>query len=46
MSDTEIVILAFDMHEEIIDRIQSLERLGNSVQQIILGEVDDDGCSC
>ena len=46
MSDTEIVILAFDTHEEIIDRIQSLERLGNSVQQIILGEVDDDGCSC
>ena len=46
MSDTEIVILAFDTHEEITDRIQSLERLGNSVQQIILGEVDDDGCSC
>lgn len=46
MSDTEIIILSFDTHEEIIDRIQSLEKLGNSVQQIILGEVDDDGCSC
>ena len=46
MSDTEIVTLAFDTHEEITDRIQALDRLGNSVQQIILGEVDDDGCSC
>lgn len=45
MTDTEIIILAFDSHEEVIDRIQSLERLGNSVQQILLGEVDDDGCS-
>lgn len=45
MTDTEVIIIAFDSHEEVIDRIQSLERLGNSVQQILLGEVDDDGCS-
>ena len=44
MRDTEIIILSFDTYEEILDRIQVLERLGNSVRQIILGEVDDDGC--
>ncbi len=42
MRDTEIVILAFDTHEEVQDRISTLERLGNSVQTIILEGGDDD----
>lgn len=48
MHDTEVVILSsnsYEENEEILDRIRLLERLGNSVQHIILGEVDDDGCS-
>ncbi len=44
MRDTEVVILAFDTHEEIMDRINTLEQLGNSVQSIILeGGDDEDG---
>ncbi len=43
MRDTEIIIIAFDTHEEVLDRISTLEQLGNSVQQIILEEVDDNG---
>ncbi len=44
MRDTEIVIISFDTHEEIMDRINALEQLGNSVQNIILEEGgDDDG---
>ena len=43
MTDTEIIIVAFDTHEEVLDRINTLEQFGNSVQQIILEEVSDDG---
>lgn len=43
MTDTEIIIVAFDTHEEVLDRINTLEQFGNSVQQIILEEVGDDG---
>ncbi len=42
MTDTEIIIVAFDTHEEVLDRIAALEKLGNSVQQIILEGVEDD----
>ncbi len=42
MRDTEVVIISFDTHEEIMDRISALEQLGNSVQNIILKEGDDD----
>lgn len=42
MTDTEIIIVAFDTHEEVLDRISTLEQSGNSVQQIILEEVEDD----
>ncbi len=44
MRDTEVIILSFDTHEEIMDRINTLEQLGNSVQNIILeGGDDEDG---
>ncbi len=44
MRDTEIVIISFDTHEEVMDRISALEMLGNSVQHIILeGEEDEHG---
>lgn len=44
MRDTEIIIVAFDTHEEVLDRIIMLEQFGNSVQSIILrGEDDDNG---
>ncbi len=42
MRDTEIVILCFDMEEDVLDRINTLERMGNSVQTAILeGEEDE-----
>lgn len=43
MTDTEIIIVCFDTHEEVLDRITTLEQFGNSVQQIVLEEVEDDG---
>ncbi len=44
MRDTEVIIISFDTHEEVMDRINTLEQLGNSVQNIILeGEDDEDG---
>ncbi len=39
--DTEIIIISFDTHEDVLDRIDTLERLGNSVQTIILEEEGD-----
>jgi uncharacterized protein (DUF58 family) len=42
MTDTEIVIVAFDTHEDVLDRISTLEQSGNSIQQIILEEVEED----
>ena len=42
MRDTEIIIISFSTHEEVLDRINTLEQLGNSVQTIILeGEEDE-----
>ncbi len=43
MRDTEVIIVAFDTHEEVLDRITTLEQFGNSVQNIILTGEDDDG---
>ncbi len=44
MRDTEIIIIAFDTHEDVLDRINTLEQFGNSVQSIILEEeVNEDG---
>ncbi len=44
MRDTEVIIIAFDTHEDVLDRISTLEQLGNSVQQILLtGEDEDNG---
>ncbi len=44
MRDTEIIIISFDTEDEVLDRITTLEQLGNSVQNIILeGEEEDDG---
>ncbi len=44
MRDTEIIIIAFDTHEDVLDRINTLEQFGNSVQSIILeGGDDEDG---
>ncbi len=44
MRDTEIIIISFDTEEEVLDRINTLEMLGNSVQNIILeGEDEDNG---
>ena len=42
MRDTEIIIISFDTHEEVLDRIDTLEQLGNSVQTIILEAEGDD----
>ncbi len=43
MRDTEVIIISFDTEDEVLDRITTLEQLGNSVQQIILeGEEDED----
>ena len=41
MRDTEIIIISFGTHEEVMDRIDTLEQLGNSVQNIILEEEDE-----
>jgi hypothetical protein len=38
MRDTEIIIVAFDNNEDVLDRINTLEQFGNSVQTIILEE--------
>ena len=44
MRDTEIIVVAFDQSEEMLDRIALLEQFGNSVQTIILEqEEDEDG---
>ncbi len=44
MRDTEIIIVAFDNNEEVLDRISTLEQFGNSVQTIILEEEgEEDG---
>lgn len=41
MRDTEVIIIAFDTHDEVSDRLATLEMMGNSVRQIILeGEED------
>ena len=42
MRDTEIIIISFATHEEVMDRIDTLEQLGNSVQTIILEAEEDD----
>lgn len=38
MRDTEIIIISFATHEDVLDRVDTLERLGNSVQTVILEE--------
>ena len=44
MRDTEVLIVAFDTHGDVPERIASLEQLGNSVQTVILREeVESDG---
>jgi hypothetical protein len=43
MRDTEVVIIAFDNNEDVLDRISTLEQFGNSVQTIILEGGDEDG---
>ncbi len=45
MRDTEVIIISFDTQEDVMDRITTLEQLGNSVQTIILQGEDetDDG---
>lgn len=43
MTDTEVIVVAFDLQEEVLDRIHLLEHLGNSIQQILLEEVEQDG---
>lgn len=42
MRDTEIIIISFTTHEEVLDRINTLEQLGNSVQTIILEAEGED----
>ncbi|MBQ9781010.1 MAG: DUF58 domain-containing protein [Clostridia bacterium] len=42
MRDTEVIIISFGTHEEVMDRIDTLEQLGNSVQTIILEEEGED----
>lgn len=42
MRDTEIIIISFGTHEEVMDRIDTLEQLGNSVQTIILEEEEEE----
>ncbi len=41
LRDTEVIIIAFDLGEEAMDRINTLEQFGNSVQSIILEEEGD-----
>ncbi len=42
MRDTEIIMISFATHEEVLDRVDALEQLGNSIQTIILeGEGED-----
>lgn len=44
MRDTEVLIVAFDTHGDVPERLASLEQLGNSVQTVILREeVESDG---
>ena len=43
MRDTEVIIIAFDHNEEVLDRISTLEQFGNSVQTVILEGGDEDG---
>ena len=44
MRDTEVIIVAFDNNEDVLDRISTLEQFGNSVQTIILEEEgEEDG---
>jgi uncharacterized protein (DUF58 family) len=43
MRDTEVIIIAYDHNEEVLDRITTLEQFGNSVQTIILEGGDEDG---
>ena len=38
-----MIIIAFDHNEEVLDRINTLEQFGNSVQTIILEGGDEDG---
>ncbi|MBE6557879.1 MAG: DUF58 domain-containing protein [Ruminococcaceae bacterium] len=42
MRDTEIIIISFGTHEEVLDRIDTLEQFGNSVQTIILEDAGED----
>ena len=42
MRDTEIIVVAFDQSEEMLDRIALLEQFGNSVQTVILEQEDDE----
>lgn len=41
--DIEIIIISFSTHEDVMDRIDALEQLGNSVQTIILEGEGGDG---
>ncbi len=41
MRDTEVIIISFGTHEEVMDRIDTLEQFGNSVQTIILEEEEE-----
>jgi hypothetical protein len=43
MRDTEVIIIAFDHNEDVLDRITTLEQFGNSVQTVILEGGDEDG---
>lgn len=43
MRDTEVIIISFDTHEDVLDRIKTMEQLGNSVQTIVLEGGDEDG---
>ena len=40
MRDTEVIIIAFDHNEEVLDRITTLEQFGNSVEydKVILSD--------
>jgi len=42
MRDTEIIIISFTTQEEVFDRINTLEQLGNSVQNIVLEAEGED----
>ena len=43
MRDTEVIIISFDTQEDVLDRIDALERLGNSVNTIILESEGEEG---